>query len=136
MGCCDGTDVKGWTPEDLAAGCWACPHSRPKRGFCRLSGASMTEITLGGAACPAARLPLAQRPSFVWVGLEWRGVPKPVRWLLGELGASVIFTDCGCIDRLKRWSERVERWPLAFWACVGVGRRDRRSPSAGQPARA
>lgn len=96
----------------------------------------MTEITLGGAACPAARLPLAQRPSFVWVGLEWRGVPKPVRWLLGELGASVIFTDCGCIDRLKRWSERVERWPLAFWACVGVGRRDRRSPSAGQPARA
>ena len=134
MTCC-GTDT-AWKPEDLAAGCWACPHSRPRRGFCRLSGASMTEITVGGAVCPAGRLPGHGRGSFLWLGFGWRGVPKPVRWLLVELGASAIFTDCGCIDRLKGWSEQAAGWPVAFWSAVGVGRSATRSPSAGAQARA
>ena len=49
----------------------------------------------------------------VWLGMKWRGVPYPLRlWLLARLAwtdkeprrfrALREFSQCGCIDRIKR----------------------------------
>jgi len=46
------------------------------------------------------------------MGLDWRGVPWPVRvWLhvTGKITHPEALPECGCIDRLKRWTERM-RW--------------------------
>lgn len=56
-----------------------------------------------------------------WFWMRWRGVPAPLRWVLsdpdlcGLLGhdrpaAIEDFPGCGCIDRLKIWTEGLARW--------------------------
>jgi hypothetical protein len=47
-----------------------------------------------------------------WLGLVWRGVPAPLRWLL-EARTGLLpmeLPGCGCWDRAKRWQEAAVKW--------------------------
>lgn len=121
--CCRTTQASPYRAADLAAGCWACPRSRERPGFCGASGEPIVEVTVGGRPCPAGILPAPGRPTFRLWGVRWRGVPMPLRWVLDALGSDAEFAGCGCVDSLKSAAERVVSWPARFWRAVGVGRR-------------
>lgn len=41
----------------------------------------------------------------VWLGIQWRGVPKPIRWWAWWRGLPLTgpLDGCGCIRRLRCW---------------------------------
>ena len=130
MPCCSPTPTPGFTPTDLAAGCWSCPHSRPSPGWCRggPKPISMADVLIGGVPCPLGRLPTAERPTFAGPWGRYRGVPWITRLRLAvSKGIDPDgFYGCGCHDSLKRWVESVAacrwEWPGRVWLFCGIGR--------------
>lgn len=112
MGCCE-AQSREFTARDLAGRCEVCPESLDRPGFCRSSGASMAEITIGGARCPRGYLPTSDRETFVLWGAEWVGLPWPTRLRLAvRLGADPeSWSGCGCLARAKLMLTRVASWP-------------------------
>ncbi len=102
--------------------CAACPHGK---GLvkCTLSGSPIVEQVCGGVlkakagfACPIGKGP-DEAGIVRWMGIRWRGVPWPVAAMLaddvmcGWFGHArpALRSDmpgCGCVEVLKRWTER------------------------------
>ena len=82
--------------------CLLCPHSGGAEGrACRLDGRQLVHVTLN-RSCPKGKHPDADG-RVRWLGVLWRGVPWPLRWRLPK---GVKPPGCGCLDALKRLSER------------------------------
>lgn len=98
MACCGSTTPSAGV-MDRAAICWACPHSRPRRGFCAKGGASIADLTIGGEPCP-----LGKHDGGAWIGVPW-----PVRVVIHALGGPHPdeFAGCGCLRAVKSWLERL-----------------------------
>ena len=89
-----------------AAMCQTCPHAdRNARGDargCGLLRLGIVDVTTSLTACPIGRHPDANG-RIRWLGVEWLGVPEPIRWrLVWALGREPLgLAGCGCLARLK-----------------------------------
>ena len=79
--------------------CYLCGHSRDRA--CSLDPKpAIVRVTL--RSCPIGRHPDDQG-RVRWWGVTWRGVPAFLRPLLPKPDQAL----CGCVDRLKGWTERI-----------------------------
>lgn len=97
--------------------CQTCPHAKfNDRGSavtCTINGRSVPEIAFDTAyECPAGRM----KPHGMtrWFGMDWVGVPEPLRWVLTwQLGRSPRGLEgCGCVKVVKEsWlGKHLEPW--------------------------
>ena len=109
MGCECGEPVVQIAPSQRrsrAVMCDCCKHSDGLQ--CRKSGfGALVIVSAPKAICPIRRHP-NENGVVRWLGIEWYGVPAPIRWrvkkhLSGTLGG------CGCIRRLKDLWVRITR---------------------------
>ena len=106
MGCgCSNSRAADLRPT-RAAMCQACPHAeRLPSGSaitCTISGRSILAAVNVEDACPVGRHP--DRDGRIrWAGVDWLGVPEPLRWrLTWALGREPRgLTGCGCLAALK-----------------------------------
>ena len=104
-------------PTSRAAMCQTCPNAqRNKLGGatrCKIDGKSIVYLTTRENVCPIGRHPDAAG-RVRWLGVEWLGVPEPLRWLLTwQLKREPRNLDgCGCIKAVKesRIGPWVEPW--------------------------
>lgn len=92
-------------------------------GLCRINGAIVTRAegdrlltTKAIARYPSARM--GEGLMVRWLGMNWRGVPMPIRWHIhAKRGVHPEYLpECGCIDVIKRiftrwqrvWSDRLQ----------------------------
>ena len=106
MSCCRPANRSD--PATRASMCAACPHRRGE--LCRPAGTEAVTLLVGGE-CPRGRWP-DKRGVVRWLGVEWYGVPMPLRWWLMLTGRSRAMDPeawpmCGCMVRLKAWVDRV-----------------------------
>jgi len=86
--------------------CQTCPKAiRSARGSaiaCTLNGKAVESIVTMGHPCPLGRHPDADG-RVRWLGLEWLGVPEPLRWrLVWALGREPRgLVGCGCVAAIK-----------------------------------
>lgn len=95
-------------PEAVRDGPWFTREGSPLA--CGLSGKPIKlHVESCRPSCPAGHHPGASGMVH-WVGLDWFGVPYPVRlWLRRKLTAPL--PGCGCIARLKiAWERLKARW--------------------------
>lgn len=102
------------SPATKAAMCQTCPHAnRTGVGVvgCTISGQHIETVVRTGFSCPAGRF---NGTRVRWAGVEWLGVPEPLRWLLTwQLKREPRNLDgCGCIKAVKesRIGPWVETW--------------------------
>ncbi len=86
-----------------AAMCQTCPHAVKERGSaiqCTVNGSAVMTIAMTTDPCPAGRF---DGTRVRWAGVEWLGVPEPLRWLLTwQLKREPRNLDgCGCIKAVK-----------------------------------
>lgn len=93
-----------------AAMCQTCPHAVMERGSatqCTINGMPVVTIAMSTTPCPVGRFDR-------WMGVEWVGVPEPLRWVLAwQLKREPRgLTGCGCIKVVKesRLGPWVETW--------------------------
>lgn len=110
---------------ERAVMCWVCPHARAadRRGglvawasrlrrndarWCAGEGwdgdASPLVQRLADGRCPRERFVPGDR-TIRWIGLDWIGLPMPLRWLAWALGAASVrpggWWGCGCARVLR-----------------------------------
>lgn len=89
-----------------AAMCSVCPDLDGE--WCGVVRRRAVEV-VGADACPRGRFP-DKAGKVRWMGVRWRGVPWPIRvWLhaTDRITHPESLEECGCIDRLKAWTERL-----------------------------
>jgi hypothetical protein len=60
-----------------------------------------------------------ERGMVRWLGIRWRGVPYPLRVRLRRWGVEFKrgpLPECGCMDRVKAWTEGVGERVRRAWA--------------------
>ena len=94
--------------------CQTCPHAVKEQGSaiqCTINGSAVTTIAMTTGSCPAGRF---DGTKVRWMGVEWLGVPEPLRWpLTWQLKRLPRNLDgCGCIKAVKesRLGPWVEPW--------------------------
>lgn len=125
-----GCGVTAETRRTNAAMCVLCPElgMRVRADWstvavCTVDGRAFGPRGERREACPRGRH--ADEQGMVrWLGSRWRGVPYPLRVRLRRRGVELKrgpLPGCGCIDRVKAWTEGVgERVKRAWgvWAVV------------------
>jgi len=104
-----GIDLPIRTMERFAM-CAACPSLSPCGQSCTIDGRPVTEHARQGK-CERGRFP-TKAGRVRWFGLDWIGVPYPIRlYLRARRGADVSkFPGCGCVRRLKTvWRLQLRR---------------------------
>lgn len=96
-----------------SAMCATCPRRLRGGLVCGVSKRPTEEHRVGGA-CPLGRYP-DERGVIRWRGVQWLGVPMPVRlWLVlrGKLSRPEAMAGCGCVRalkvRLRWWGRRIQ----------------------------
>jgi len=93
-------------PASRAAMCQTCRHAeRNSDGgatACTLVQLTIAHVVQSPDVCPIGRHPDAAG-RVRWLGLEWLGVPEPIRWrLVWALGREPRgLTGCGCLAAVK-----------------------------------
>lgn len=69
---------------------------------CKHAGLQVLHIAVGGVPCPLGRFD--QAGVVRWMGVEWVGVPEPLRWVLTWQLKRVPrnLEGCGCIKAIKQ----------------------------------
>lgn len=86
--------------------CQTCRHAkRSATGSavaCTINGREVIALAHEPESCPTARHPDGEG-RVRWFGLEWHGVPEPLRWrLVWALGREPRgLVGCGCVTSLK-----------------------------------
>lgn len=106
-----------------AAMCQTCPHAVKVNGSavqCTVSGMAVVTIAMTTVPCPVHRFDDAK---VRWAGVEWLGVPEPLRWLLTwQLKREPRNLDgCGCIKAVKE--SRIGPWVEAGFEGVTLLRK-------------
>jgi hypothetical protein len=106
MGCRCRTPQAADLTASRAAMCQTCRHAkRSATGSavaCTINGREVIALAHEPESCPAARHPDGEG-RVRWIGLEWLGVPEPLRWrLVWALGREPRgLVGCGCVAALK-----------------------------------
>ena len=106
MGCRCRTPQAADLTASRAAMCQTCRHAkRAATGSavaCTINGREVIALAHEPESCPAARHPDGEG-RVRWIGLEWLGVPEPLRWrLVWALGREPRgLVGCGCVAALK-----------------------------------
>lgn len=106
MGCRCRTPQAADLTASRAAMCQTCRHAkRAATGSavaCTINGREVIALAHEPESCPAARHPDGEG-RVRWIGLEWLGVPEPLRWrLVLALGREPRgLVGCGCVAALK-----------------------------------
>ena len=106
MGCRCRTPQAADLTASRAAMCQTCRHAkRSEKGSavaCTINGREVIALAHEPESCPAARHPDGDG-RVRWLGLEWLGVPEPLRWrLVLALGREPRgLVGCGCVAALK-----------------------------------
>lgn len=109
--------VKYLSASSRAAMCQTCPsakhNAKGSAVTCTISGKSVAEIAFDTAyQCPINRMNIDS--STRWLGVDWIGVPEPLRWVLTwQLGRSPRGLEgCGCVKAVKEsWAGKyLEPW--------------------------
>lgn len=108
--------------QSRAAMCVACPH-RDGNG-CGIGYIACT-VQIAEGRCPAKRFPNGKM-LVRWLGVNWRGVPMPLRWklawMLRKNPMRKKLPGCGCIDRLATyWEWLVQRFTMRKTASAKAG---------------
>lgn len=124
-----------------AALCLTCPKARrgrrrPEPILCTLDGRRLRQkVSDRRARC--ARWPDGLG-RVRWLGMLWRGVPAPRRWLLEHRGlaGAADLGGCGCLDGPRGvWSEEDGTWDLELIAGRVRARLRRWATGETRPAR-
>ena len=108
--------VKYLSASSRAAMCQTCPkakhNAKGSAVTCTIGGKSVAEIAFDAAyECPTGRM---HTTTTRWLGVEWIGVPEPLRWVLtwqlGRLPRGL--EGCGCVKVVKEsWAGKyLEPW--------------------------
>lgn len=106
MGCRCRTPQAADLTASRAAMCQTCRHAkRSATGSavaCTINGREVIALAHEPESCPTARHPDGDG-RVRWLGLEWLGVPEPLRWrLVWALGREPRgLVGCGCVAALK-----------------------------------
>ena len=106
MGCRCRTPQAADLTASRAAMCQTCRHAkRAATGSavaCTINGREVIALAHEPASCPTARHPDGEG-RVRWLGLEWLGVPEPLRWrLVLALGREPRgLVGCGCVAAIK-----------------------------------
>ena len=84
--------------------CQTCPRSIKHRGSaveCTVLGQPLSKIVYSTDGCPLSRFDTTNQ--IRWAGVQWIGVPEPIRWrLTWQLGrVPRNLSGCGCIKAVK-----------------------------------
>jgi hypothetical protein len=105
MSCGCGSNVP--VSQAVAAMCHVCPWAehgpsawRDGAVACTIDGKPMR----GRTTCPRG---VWSGGLIRWLGVKWRGVPMPIRWIMRAVYRIPLrkWVGCGCLDRVKRWTE-------------------------------
>jgi hypothetical protein len=106
MGCRCRTPQAADLTASRAAMCQTCRHAkRAATGSavaCTINGREVIALAHEPDSCPAARHPDGEG-RVRWLGLDWLGVPEPLRWrLVWALGREPRgLVGCGCLASQK-----------------------------------
>ncbi len=131
MGCGCGDRYVGDGMRTNAAMCLTCPGFRRTvkadwsvSAVCSIDGKPFLPAGLRAGPCPLGRHVDAEG-LVTWRGVRWRGTPDPLRRRLRRLGVELKrgpLPGCGCVHRLKAWTEGVAERVRGVWvaaaACV------------------
>ena len=97
--------------------CQTCPKSaKDDNGSavsCTVNGKAIIEVAaILQSPCPIGRF--GDKNTTRWLGMDWIGVPEPLRWILvWKLKRTPLGLDgCGCVNRVKEsWAGKyLEPW--------------------------
>lgn len=94
--------------QAVAAMCHLCPYAEHGPSAWRDGSVACTidgKPVAGRTACPRG---VWSGGLVRWLGVKWRGVPMPIRWVMRAVYRVPLrkWVGCGCLDWIKSHTER------------------------------